>query len=193
MLDLIRSLGQRFLRKQHPDSERSVRPHQLSRDLRKSTSKDLRRRRGVVGLSMVGVAAGVIVGLYQTGLIDHLPDLPLPGLDADRVDASDYAYKRLRTPDGLLMIVSYGLTASLAGAGEKDRARTSPLLSVLTAGKVLGDAYFALQLGREEWSENQALCWYCQSATLASLASVPLVLPEAAEAVRHSLSSEKDM
>lgn len=185
MLDFIRSL-----------SERSVTPRQLSRELRTGAGEDLQRRRGVLGLSMVGVAAGVIVGLYQTGVIKHLPDLPLPRLDAyldaDRVDASDYAYKRLKTPDGLMMIVSYGLTASLAGAGEKGRAHSTPLLSLLAAGKVLGDAFFAVQLGREEWEENKAFCWYCQSATLASLASVPLVLPEAAKAVRHLLGRHSE-
>lgn len=160
-------------------------PTQLSRELRLGATPDLQRRRGTLGLSMVGVAAGVIVGLYQTGVLRHLPDLPLPRLDADRVDASDYAYKRFRTPDGLMMIVSYGLTACLAGAGGADRARRAPLLPLVAAGKVLGDAFFALKLGREEWAENKALCWYCQGATLASLASVPLVLPEARKALRH--------
>ena len=162
-------------------------PSTLSRELRTGTSGDLTRRRQVLGLSTVGVAAGVIVGLYQTGILKHLPDLPLPRLDADRVDASDYAYKRMQTPDGLMMIVSYGITACLAGAGGKDRARTLPLVPLSMAAKVLGDAFFAVQLGREEWGENKAVCWYCQSATLASLASAALVLPEAVRAARHLL------
>lgn len=168
-----------FLRKQAPT------PGQLSRELRTGTGDDLSRRRQVLGLSMVGVAAGVIVGLYQTGILKHLPDLPLPRLEADRVDASDYAYARLRTPDGLMMIVSYGLTACLVGAGGADRARRAPLLPLAMAGKVLGDAFFAVKLGQEEWRENKALCWYCQSATLASLASAALALPEAAKAARR--------
>ena len=52
---------------------------------------------------------------------------------------------------------------------------------------MLGDAFFAVKLGQEEWKENKALCWYCQSATLASLASVAFALPEAAKAARHLL------
>ncbi len=169
-------------------SARPPSPSALSRQLRLGDSPDLGRRRKVLGLSMVGVAAGVIVGLYQTGVVKHLPDLPGDLWNADKVDASDYAYKRMRTPDGLMMIVSYGLTAALAGAGGEDRARRAPLLPLAAAAKVLGDAVFALKLGREEWAENEALCWYCQGATLASLASVPLVLPEAAKAVRRLLS-----
>lgn len=160
-------------------------PRQLSRELRTGTGSDLKHRRQILSLSMVGVAAGAIVGLYQTGVLRHLPDLPLPRLDADRVDASAYAYKRLRMPDGLMMIVSYGITACLAGVGGKDRARRAPLLPLAMATKVLGDAVFAVKLGQEEWAENKALCWYCQSATLASLASAALALPEAVQAVRH--------
>ncbi len=53
--------------------------------------------------------------------------------------------------------------------------------------KVFGDAFFALKLGQQEWQENRALCWYCQSATLASLASAALVLPEAGKVLRNLL------
>ncbi len=163
-------------------------PHQLSQQLRAGQSKSLTRRRQVVGLSLVGVAAGAIVGLYQTGIIKHLPDLPGRLWNADEVDASDYAYKRLKTPDGLMMIVSYGVTAALAAAGEKGRARTSPWIPLAMAGKVLGDAFFAVKLGQEEWQENKALCWYCQSATVASLVSAALVLPEAGKALKTLFS-----
>ena len=163
-------------------------PSQLSRELRTADTPELSRRRAVVALSNVGALAGLVVSLYQTGVISHLPDLPGKLWNADKVDASDYAYKRARTPDALMMTVSYGLTAWLAGAGGKDRAETTPLLPIALAGKVLGDAYFALRLGREEWAENNALCWYCQSATLASLASVPLVLPGAVAGLRKLLA-----
>ena len=160
-------------------------PSQLSRELRLADTDTLTRRRAVVALSNVGALAGIIVSLYQTGVIHHLPDLPGTIWNADKVDASDYAYKRARTPDALMMTVSYGITAWLAGAGGKRRAEELPLLPVALAGKVIGDAFFALKLGREEWKTNHALCWYCQSATLASLASVPLVLPEARKGLKR--------
>ena len=160
-------------------------PSTLSRQLRLDDSPDLQRRRALVALSNVGALAGVVVSLYQTGVIRHLPDLPGRLWDADKVDASDYAYERFATPDALMMTVSYGVTAWLAGAGGKDRVRTHPWLPVALAAKVLGDAAFALALGREEWAENKALCWYCQSATLASLASVPLAVPEAVRGLRR--------
>ena len=163
-------------------------PSQLSRELREGDSPDLTRRRWAIGLSLVGVAAGAVVSLYQTGILRHLPDPPSGGLfDSDRVDASDYAYKRAQTPDGLAMLLTYGVTALLAGAGGQDRARTLPWLPLALAAKVASDVATNLTLAREEWAENHALCVYCQTASLASLASLPLVVPEARRALRHLL------
>ena len=159
-------------------------PRQLSKELREGRTADLTRRRWVVGLSLVGTAMGSIVSLYQTGILRTLPYPSGSIFDSARVDASDYGYRRLQTPDALMMVVSYGLTAWLAGAGGKDRARTLPLLPVLMGLKVIGDLVTALELGREEWQENKALCAYCQVATLCSLASVALAFPEARRALR---------
>ena len=156
---------------------------ELSRELRLARTPDLARRRWILALSLVGASAGAIVGLYQMGLVRRLPDLPLPVFDATRVDKSAYAYKRLSTPDGLLMLTSYGATAVLAGAGGQHRARTMPLLPLALLAKTAYDSFLALKLGREEWAENRALCGYCQAATLASLASMLLALPEAMRAL----------
>lgn len=158
-------------------------PRALSRYLREGDDAELTRRRWVVGLSMLGVAAGQVVSLYQTGIVKHLPDPPGP-FDSDRVDASEYAYKRADSPDGLAMTVSYALTALLAGTGGPDRPRTHPLLPMVMAAKTLYDTGLAVELGREEWNDNKALCAYCQAATLASAASLALALPEAIRAAK---------
>ncbi|WP_102128382.1 vitamin K epoxide reductase family protein [Deinococcus planocerae] len=157
-------------------------PTQLSRELRQAHTPDLQRRRWIVGLSLLGVAMGQIVSLYQTGILKDLPDPPGP-FDSARVDASDYAYKRLMTPDALMMVVNYGVTAWLAAAGGKDRASDLPLLPVAMGLKIAGDALTSLELGREEWAQNKALCVYCQVATVASLASVVLAFPETRRAL----------
>lgn len=44
-------------------------PRQLSHELRNEISPDLKRRRWIFGLSMVGIAAGKRVSLYQMGMI----------------------------------------------------------------------------------------------------------------------------
>ena len=159
-------------------------PQQLSYELRQGESADLTRRRWIIGLSMVGSVMAQAVLLYQTGVIRRLPDPPLPYVDSSRVDASAYAYRRLNSPDGPAMLVNYGITAWLAAAGGKDRARQNPTLPLAMVFKTLIDSAVALELAREEWKENKAFCAYCQTATLCSLASVALAVPEAVKAVR---------
>jgi hypothetical protein len=166
--------------------------HELSRQFRTSDDPRLRRRRWLVGLSFVGSAAGMIVGLYQMGVFRRLPDLPVGPFDATKVDASDYGYERMQTPDGLLMVASYAVTAILAGMGGPDRARDNPAVPIALAAKTLYDVAVALKLAREEWQENQALCGYCQAATLASLVSAALAIPEARMALTHVLREEED-
>lgn len=165
-------------------------PSQLSYELRKANTDDMQRRRWMIGLSYVGIGAGMIVGLYQTGILRRLPDLPFRPFDATKVDKSPYAYKRLQTPDALLMIASYGVTAILAGAGGKNRTKENPALPIAMAAKAVYDLGVALKLGQEEWQENRALCGYCQAATIASLVSVGVALPEAAKAVQHVMSGD---
>ncbi|MCM0677950.1 vitamin K epoxide reductase family protein [Micromonospora phytophila] len=159
-------------------------PERLSAYLRGGRDPELRRRRAVIALSLLGAAMGQIVGAYQTGLLRHLPDPPGP-FDSDRVDASGYAYSRLASPDSLMMVVSYGITAWLAGAGGRDRAVRAPALSLLTAAKTAADTVVAIELGREEWRDNRAFCTYCQIATVASALSLALSLPEARRALRR--------
>ena len=160
-------------------------PRQLSRELREGDSDDLQRRRWVAGLSFVGVGIGVVVSLYQFGIIKHLPDPPVGPFDSDRVDASDYAYKRMLTPDAFMMVATYGVTAALAGAGGETRAETHPWLPLAMAGKAAYDLATCVKLGAEEWAENKAFCAYCQVATLISAATAALTLPEAWRALKR--------
>lgn len=88
-------------------------PKQLSEELRQGKNPDMSRRRAIIGLSMLGGSMGQIVTLYQTGVVSHLPSLPVPLFDADRVDASNYAYSRFNSPDGPIMVLNYALTARL--------------------------------------------------------------------------------
>ncbi len=165
-------------------------PQELSYELRRVHTPDLQRRRWIIGLSMIGATMGQLVTLYQTGIIKRLPPVPLPFFDANRVDASNYAYKRLRTPDGVMMVTTYALTAWLAAAGGKDRAQQQPLLPLAMGLKTIYDAMTNLKLAREEWDENQAFCEYCQLATLCTFASVVLALPEMLHASRRLLGRD---
>jgi hypothetical protein len=163
-------------------------PARLSHQLRKGDSPHLDRRRWLVGLSFVGSVAGMIVGLYQMGVLRRLPDLPVGSVRRHQGRCFDL---RLQTPDGLLMAATCAVTAILAEAGGRDRTQENPALPIALAAKTLYDAATALKLGQEEWAENKALCGYCQIAMLAPLASVALALPETIEALRH-LQGDRD-
>jgi hypothetical protein len=118
-------------------------------------------------------------------VIRHLPEPPLPGLDADRVDASDEPFRYLSTPDGALGLVSYATTAALAAAGGHDRASRRPLLALALAAKVLADAAQAARLTRLQWTEHRAFCSWCLVASGATFLSVPFALREAGAAMRR--------
>lgn len=156
----------------------------VSDALRRQDSPDLRRRRAVVGMSLLASAALGVVEAYQAGLIRRVPEPSLPWLDAERVDASGEAYHSFATPDAGLGIVSYGITIALVGAGSGERAQDKPWLPLLAAAKVVSDAVNGSYLFAEQVSKHRRLCSWCTVAAAASLVSVPLVLPEALNAWR---------
>lgn len=168
-------------------------PRELSTELRTGTSPDLARRRWGIGLSFAGAAIGTVVSLYQTGILKRLPDI-LPGkiFDAEKVDASDYAYKRLQSPDGPLMVMTYAGTAALFAAGGAERATRQPGIPLAAAGKALYDLGTCLKLAQEEWAENRKLCSWCQVATAISAVTAALSLPEAIRAGRTLLSGSDE-
>lgn len=156
-----------------------MKPEELSRQLRRGSGRFLRHRRGTVGLSLAAIGSLGVVSLYQVGIIRRVPEPPLPFLDADGVDAAPEAYEVLDTPDAVLGIASYALTAALAAAGGEDRARERPWLPLALAGKVAFDVVQAGKLTLEQWTEHRAFCLWCLAAAGASFATAPLVLPEA--------------
>lgn len=158
-------------------------PTELSRQLRTGTSEDLQRRRWIVGLSLLGVAAGQVVTLFQTGIIKRLPDPPMDVFDSTKVDASEYAYKRGNMPDAPAMIGTYALTSALASMGGENRATEQPWIPIAMTAKIAGDIATNAVLLKEEWQGNEKLCFYCQTATVVSLVSLALALPETLRAV----------
>jgi uncharacterized membrane protein len=151
--------------------------------LRRGSSRELRRRRQIIGLSMIASASMAVITLYQTGIIRHLPEPPLPFLDADRVDASAEAYEKLNTPDAALGLASYATTTVLASMGGDDRAETTPWVVLALAGKLALDALTAMKLTIDQPRRHKAFCFWCLVAASATFASVPLILPEARRAV----------
>ena len=171
---------------------KTISPSQLSHELRLEKTAHLANRRWTLGLSLVGIAAGGLVSLYQMGILKRLPDYPSRFFDATKVDASEYGYKYLQAPDATYMMLTYAITAIIAATGGKDRARTLPVLPIALSVKTFSDILVNLYLAKEEWKYNKAFCGYCQSATLASLASFVLSLKETKDALRNKNESDEN-
>lgn len=133
----------------------------LSTELRCGANRFLRLRRRTIKLSALAAGAMGAVSLYQTGVVRHLPEPPLPFLDSDRVDASGEAYAFLRVPDAPLGLLSYGATLTLAAVAGADRERELPWLPLLLAGKVVVDALGGVFLTLEQATKHRAFCSYC--------------------------------
>lgn len=158
---------------------------EVSDDLRRGAGEVLDRRRRTAALSLVAAGAMGAVAAYQNGVIRRLPEPPLPIFDAEKVDASGEAYEMLGTPDASLGLLSYAATLALAGMGSKNRFRDTPVVPVALAAKVLFDAIGGLYLTAEQATKHRKFCSWCLTASIASLAMVPQVLPEARLALRR--------
>ena len=160
----------------------AMEPTALSHAVRHSTDTTMSRRRGVIALSLAAAASMGLIALYQSGLIRHIPEPPLPALDADMVDASAEAFKRFEVGDAFLGFVSYGITMTLAAMGPPDRTTRQPWIPLALAGKVAFDVGVAAKLTVDQWTKHKAFCFWCLVAATATFASAPLTIDEARRA-----------
>lgn len=137
----------------------------------------------MVCLSLAAAGCMGFIAAYQMGIIRHLPEPPLPKMDADKVDASDEAYSYFSTPDAVLGLASYAVTGVLASMGGRDRAANRPWIPLAMAGKVAFDAAGAAKLTWDQWAKHKAFCFWCLTAAAATFAMVPLVFAEARAAL----------
>ena len=156
-------------------------PQQRRTELQQGESPDLRRRRGVITLSLVGIASMAAVSLFQTGIVRHLPDPPLPHFNSEKVNSSDTAY-RFGVPDGPATLASHALNIPLAASGGADRARTHPWLPLLAAGKAAVEAAVAGWYFYQMPAKEKAWCGFCIAGALASFGVLALTLPGARRA-----------
>lgn len=144
---------------------------QLRTALRQGKTADLRRRRAIIAVSLAGMTSMTLVSLFQTGMLKHLPEVPLRGFDSDKVNGAGAAY-RLGVPDG-----------TLAAMGGADRAREQPLVPVLAALKGTLDAAIAARYVYEMPAKRGAWSSYSIIAALVDWTVFGLTLPEARRAL----------
>jgi uncharacterized membrane protein len=160
----------------------SIEPQRLRKELQEGQTADLRRRRGIIGLSLLGMASMAAVTLLQTGIVRHLPDPPLDGFDSDRVNSSDTAYG-LGAPDGTLSLASLAGNVPIAAYGGENRARETPWVPLLAAGKAAVEAAIAGWYFYQMPTKEKAWCGYCITGALTNVGILLLTIPEARRAV----------
>lgn len=157
---------------------------QLRRELQDGETKDLRLRRKIVGLSLLGIGAMAAVSLFQTGIVKHLPDPPLESFDSDKVNSSDTAYA-LGVPDGTLSLASLAANIPIAAFGGANRAETMPLVPLAAAAKATVEAGVAGWYFYQMPAKEKAWCAYCITGALVNFGIAALTLPEAKRAARN--------
>src|SRR5437660_2771004 len=107
----VKSLTESQYRGTEPSLRRfqAMEPQDLSRAVREASDPTMHRRRGIIGLSLAAAGSMGLIALYQSGVIRHIPEPPLPALNADKVDASAEAFERFEVGDAFLGFVSYGV------------------------------------------------------------------------------------
>lgn len=156
----------------------------LRHELQEDSNSGMKRRRAVIGLSLLGIGAMTAVTLFQTGIIKHLPDPPIEDFDSDQVNSSDTAYA-LGAPDGTLSLASLAANIPLAAFGGANRAETVPIVPVISAVKATVEAavsgwYFYQMSAKEgKW------CGYCIAGALTNFGIAALTIIEAKKAWKN--------
>ncbi len=157
-------------------------PQELRRQLQERQTKSLRRRRAIIGLSLLGMGAMTMVSLFQTGVIGHLPDPPIDGFDSDKVNSSDTAYA-LGVPDGTLSLASLAANIPIAAFGGENRAEQQPIVPILAAGKAVVEAVVAGWYFYQMPTKEKAWCGYCIVGALCNFGIAALTFLEAKRAL----------
>ncbi len=160
-------------------------PEDLRRDTRNDRSGHMRRRRGTVVVSLLGIGAMAFTTMLQMGMVRRLPDPPIRRFDTKRVNLSDEAFS-YGGPDSPIVILMHAINMVLASTGGADRARHHPWLPLLAASLAGAQSAMAAKyLFYQMPYVDEAYCPYCIADAFAHFATLGLVLPEAVEAAEE--------
>lgn len=160
-------------------------PASLRRYLQEGSDETLRRRRGTVAVSLIGIAAMAATTLLQMGLVRRLPDPPAGNFDTRKVNSSDEAYS-YGGPDSPIAITGHGVNMILASLGGAERAERHPWLPLLATVVAAAQANTAARyLFHTMPKVDKAWCPYCIVDALTHFATVALTLPEARRALQR--------
>jgi uncharacterized membrane protein len=116
----------------------------------------------LVGACCAALATLVPISLYQTGVLDRLPDPPLSVFDSERITTSKAAHP-FGIPDGLLGLASFSTTLALALA-----ARSNPMAKKLLGAKLTVDLSMAGFNAVRQVVSFGKLCSWCTGTALST-------------------------
>lgn len=143
-------------------------------------------RKAVVGLSVFSCTVLGGIALYQIGILKHLPDPPIPNFDADAVNGSPDAYRLLQTPDALLGMASYAVTACLAGMGPANRVSAARWMPLAMGAKAALDLAQAARLSLKQATKFHKYSVWSLMVSGATVAAFSLAVPETLRALRQT-------
>lgn len=158
-------------------------PSAISQSLRGSHRPAVRRRRKVVALSALGLLDFSLISLYQSGVINHLPDLPGDLFDSDYVNGSDEAYQ-LGAPDAPISAMVYGLNMVLATAGGTEKTGRPPVLDLLLGASLVVNAGGAANYLVNMVTKQKKVCLYCVAGAAINFASLAVAWPNLKNSLR---------
>jgi uncharacterized membrane protein len=116
----------------------------------------------LIAACCTALATLVPVALYQTGVLDRLPDPPFAVFDSERITSSHAAHP-LGIPDGLLGLASFSTTLALALFAE----RHTKLRKLLGLKLTLDASVAAFNATRQVVSFGK-LCSWCTGTAAAA-------------------------
>ena len=145
----------------------------ISDELRHGDDPGLRLRRRIATLAGLLAADFALVGMYQYGAIRRLPDVPVPGFDADAVMTAPSAYP-FGIPDAAVALVGLGGIIALATAGGSERTGRPRALDTALGVAVLGGTAASVYFVDDMVRRRKRLCAYCLGAAVGFFAMLPL-------------------
>lgn len=160
-------------------------PRDLVEQTRNDRSPNMQRRRGVIAVSLLGIASMGLTTLLQMGIVRRLPDPPIRRFDTKRVNLSEEAFG-YGGPDSPIVILMHAINMVMATTGGADRARHHPWLPLLAASLAGAQSAMAAKyLFYQMPYVDEAYCPYCIVDALTHFATLGLVLPEAVDAAEE--------
>src|SRR3954447_1721925 len=156
----------------------------IRNELRNNDSENMTDRRKIIWLSALGLVDFSAISLYQTGVIEKLPDLPFPIFDSNKVNASKEAYQ-FGVPDGPVSAVMYAATMVLAAASGSEQSGRKPVFDTLLGTTILGNTAGAIYYLYDMAFKQKKICLYCIAGAAINIASAVIVAPLVKRSIRQ--------